>query len=119
MDKTMVEYALEYARMGWPVFPLHTPVAGGRCSCGKRECDNLGKHPRTIHGRDDASTNEATIRRWWEIWPDANIGIATGDGLLIVDFDIDHDKGKYGDETDAALRAMIEDAEAFRRANGR
>ena len=27
--------------------------------------------------------------------------------------------GKYGDETDAALRAMIEDAEAFRRANGR
>ncbi len=109
MDKTMVEYALEYARMGWPVFPLHTPVAGGRCSCGKRECDNLGKHPRTIHGRDDASTNEATIRRWWEIWPDANIGIATGDGLLIVDFDIDHDKGKYGDETLALIQEEHEE----------
>jgi hypothetical protein len=82
-----LSYALSYARRGWPVFPLHTP-AGDGCSCGG-DCGNAGKHPRTQHGLTDATTDEATIRRWWQRWPDANVAIATGErsGLLAVDID--------------------------------
>lgn len=105
----MLQYALEYAGRGWPVFPLHTPLANGGCSCGKKTCDKPGKHPRTKCGRDDATIDEVTIRRWWTEWPDANIGIATGNGLIVVDFDIDHDKGKYGDETLALLQEEHEE----------
>lgn len=79
--------ALGYARMGWPVFPLHTPSADS-CSCSKgAECDRRGKHPRTPNGLTDASTDEATICAWWAKWPAANVGVRTGNGLVVVDVD--------------------------------
>ncbi len=84
---TMLEAALEYARMSWPVHPLHTPQEGG-CSCNKRGCESIGKHPRTQRGRHDATTNEDQIRKWWSQWPEANIGLNCEDaGLLVVDID--------------------------------
>jgi len=46
-----------------------------------------GKRPLTDHGVKDATTDEATIRGWWARWPDANIGIATGHGLVVIDVD--------------------------------
>jgi hypothetical protein len=71
----LVLAALNYAEIGWPVVPLHTPV-DGVCDCPKRaRCESPGKHPRTLHGLDDASCDEATIRRWWTMFPRANIGI--------------------------------------------
>lgn len=78
--------ALEYACLGWPVFPLHTPTETG-CSCRKPGCKDIGKHPRTKNGLRDATTNEATIRAWWQQWPEANVGIRTGpeSGLLVLD----------------------------------
>jgi putative DNA primase/helicase len=79
--------ALWYAARGWPVIPLHS-VRDGRCSCG-RACSSPGKHPRTLHGAKDASTDEAQIERWWTRWPDANIGICTGVGSGIVALDVD------------------------------
>jgi len=84
----MLPYALAYARRGWPVFPLHTPIEGGGCSCGKL-CGTPGKHPRTRRGFKEATTDEETIRNWWRQWPQANIGIATGEtsGILAVDID--------------------------------
>jgi hypothetical protein len=84
----MLEAALGYASRGWPVLPLHWPTEGG-CSCGREICPNPGKHPLTTHGKDDASTDPATIRGWWSHWPEANIGVATGkkSGLLVVDID--------------------------------
>jgi putative DNA primase/helicase len=47
------------------------------------------KVPLTECGVKDATTDEASIRRWWKTWPDANIGVATGgtSGLLAVDVD--------------------------------
>jgi hypothetical protein len=44
-DALLLTSALDYARRGWPVFPLHHPV-NGHCSCGKSDCSNIGKHPR-------------------------------------------------------------------------
>jgi putative DNA primase/helicase len=82
-----VDAALDYARRGLPVIPLHTPRDGGGCSCLSGECGSVGKHPRTRHGVRDATTDEAKVRRWWSMWPDANIGIATGNGLVVLDVD--------------------------------
>ncbi len=95
-----LDAALYYAGLDWPVFPLHTPDGQGGCSCGNPQCDDQGKHPRTRNGFKDATTDEATIRRWWTKWPNANVGIATGAARLLV---IDVDSRKGGDETLADL----------------
>jgi hypothetical protein len=90
----LLEAALEYAGRGWRVFPLHSPTVAG-CSCGNRNCGkSIGKHPRTAHGLQDACTDAAKISVWWERWPDANIGIATGpeSGVFVLDID-----GELGD----------------------
>ena len=82
--------ALEYASKGWRVVPLYSP-RGGACDCHLGAgCPTPGKHPRTGHGKDDATTDADLIRQWWETWPQANIGIATGDGLLVLDVDPRH-----------------------------
>jgi hypothetical protein len=89
-----LEAALEYAGRGWRVFPLHSPTVAG-CSCGNRDCGkSIGKHPRTAHGLKDACTDAAKISDWWERWPDANIGIATGPGSGIFVLDVDGDDGQ-------------------------
>jgi hypothetical protein len=90
------EAALRYAtEFGWAVLPLHTPTPGGGCSCGPL-CASPGKHPRTPNGVHDASKDPDVIRSWWNRWPDANIGIATGwmSGIVVVDVD-----GPKGEES--------------------
>jgi hypothetical protein len=85
----LLDAALAYAAKGWHVFPCHTPTKDG-CSCTKRDaCNDIGKHPRTKHGLSDATTDEATIRRWWQMWPKANVAIRTGavSGLVVLDRD--------------------------------
>lgn len=73
---TPLEAALHYAALGWLVLPLHTPDEHGVCDCPKRAaCPSPGKDPRTLHGLEDATTDEVTITRWWKMWPHANIGI--------------------------------------------
>ena len=104
----LLEAALDYAGRGWPVFPLHTPRFGNmplakvECSCGKA-CESIGKHPRTLHGVKDATTDEAQIREWWQQWPDANIGIATGGVTGPIVLDVDNHPGRPGYETLDAL----------------
>jgi hypothetical protein len=91
-ENPMLEAALAYARDGLHVFPLHDADAGaaGACSCGRSDCHSAGKHPRTGHGHRDASTDPQQIRRWWAMWPDANIGIASGEsGLVVIDVDVE------------------------------
>jgi hypothetical protein len=89
---TLLDAALSYAARGWPVFPLHS-IRGGHCSCRDGAgCSRPGKHPRTPHGRTEATTDPERVRRFWRCWPDANIGIATGleSGILVVDLDDPH-----------------------------
>jgi hypothetical protein len=94
---------LGYAARGWPVFPCHTPTKIG-CSCRRDTCANIGKHPRTQHGLKDASTDEATIHRWWGMWPSANIAVSTGaaSGLVVLD----EDSYKGGDASRLELEQM-------------
>lgn len=93
--EAVLEAALGYATRGWPVLPLYTPT-DGVCDCpdtpkrpGGARCASPGKHPRTDHGHLDATTDHTKIRRWWRIWPHAQLGIRTGEtsGLLVVDVD--------------------------------
>lgn len=69
MTAPMLDYALGYAAKGWAVFPLN------------------GKEPRTLHGHLDATTDTDAIRRWWRMWPDANIGAPVPAPLVVVDID--------------------------------
>lgn len=89
-DSLLGAHALIYAGKGFPVFPVKPK----------------GKTPLTKNGCKDATTDTEKIEAWWNRWPDANIGLATGVGqkpLLVLDVDIDHGKGKFGDETLAEL----------------
>lgn len=94
---TILDEALAYAARGWWVVALHTPQPDGACSCGKSTCDSIGKHPRwdaalLPNGLKSATANPGMIRVWWALWPDANIGIATGagSGFWALDIDVQH-----------------------------
>jgi len=64
--------ALNLAKRGLPVFP----------------CAAHGKTPLTKNGFLDASQDARDIQAWWNIHPDANIGVATGAaGLVVIDID--------------------------------
>jgi len=69
-----LDAALEYADRGWRVFP---------CRPQAKEPDGR----LAPHGVKDATTDPGIIREWWTASPLANIGIATGDGLLVLDVD--------------------------------
>jgi putative DNA primase/helicase len=85
--------ARAFTALGLPVFPLHSINEDGACTC-QQDCGrNAGKHPRTVHGFRDASTSPEQIDTWWERWPEANVGIATGAQSGIWVLDIDPDKG--------------------------
>lgn len=64
--------ALWYAEQGFHVFPLQRgskiPLPGG-------------------HGCKDATSDTEQVRSWWRQHPHANIGLATGHLVDVVDFD--------------------------------
>lgn len=92
MSANLLQAALDYADVGWQVFPLHHPTASSACSCGK-ECGSPFKHPMTRNGLDDATADIAKIRSWWGRRPEANIGIATGERSGVVVLDVDGEEG--------------------------
>lgn len=82
-------HAIQYAQLGFKVFPCHSCISGV-CTCGRLDCSSVGKHPLTPHGVKDATTDADAIRAWWERWPFANIAIATGFGKWVLDVDPKH-----------------------------
>jgi len=84
--------ALSATQRGLPVFPCHVRTDAGGCSCGK-QCASPAKHPLTQRGVLDASKDPATVAGWWERWPWANLGMATGtpSGIVVLDCDPRHD----------------------------
>lgn len=85
---SLLDWALRYAGMNWPVLPLHT-WTGVACTCGVGDCTSPAKHPRTRNGLKDASVDPVKIRSWWGRWPDANIGLRTGEAFDVLDVDGD------------------------------
>ena len=81
----LLDAAIEYAtKYKWAVFP----------------CSPMSKKPLTPHGCKDAKKSVGAIKAWWGRWPDASIGIATGSvsNLIVIDEDLDEDKGLNGYE---------------------
>lgn len=72
MSAPLLDGALALANRGWPVFPCR------------------GKTPRTGTGVKDATLDPGMIAGWWEQWPDADVGVATGSGLIVLDVDPEH-----------------------------
>jgi hypothetical protein len=79
---TLAVAANAYAEQNWRVFPLWPGQ----------------KVPLTTNGCHDASCDTERVRKWWERCPNANIGLATGEGgHIALDFDVKD--GKPGLET--------------------
>ena len=83
--KAALHYAAKY---GWAVFPIRPET----------------KKPLTPHGCKDAKKDTGPIKAWWRKWPNASVGIATGSisSLVVIDEDLDEDKGVDGIQTMAA-----------------
>lgn len=72
-EQSLAEIATGYASIGWPIFPI---------KAGE-------KVPLTVRGFKDATTDADRIKTWWERWPNAGIGLATGEpsGVMVLDID--------------------------------
>lgn len=97
MSTSILDAALYYASLGYPVFP----------------CVPDGKTPLTEHGFHDASTDQTQILEWWEMHPRANVAIAT-EGLAVLDIDGAANRWPGNDEPDSQDRAAsLSDAPAI------
>lgn len=72
-EQSLRDAALAYGEAGLRVFP---------CVLGE-------KRPLTRRGFTEATTDQRRIARWWDRWPEANIGLPTGNGSVdVVDVDL-------------------------------
>ncbi|MFO7897877.1 MAG: bifunctional DNA primase/polymerase, partial [Planctomycetota bacterium] len=104
-ESPMLKAALQYAALGYPVFP----------------CWPRTKVPMTRHGFYDATTGPEQIKQWWTRQPDANIAMPTGaaSGVVILDIDPRHG-GHYGYENLIAENEPLPEApEALTSGGGR
>jgi hypothetical protein len=97
----LLETALTYARTGLPVFPLHprSKIPFGKPKPEEGKKGHVCAAPLHQHGFKDATTDPAVIEAWWGAHPAANIGLATGRGLDVLDVD--------GPEGETALVALV------------
>jgi hypothetical protein len=102
-EPSFKEAALQYALNGLRVLPLYGIGPDVICDCGKADCKSPGKHPLVPGGAKAATCDLAQVTAWWDLWPEANIGIATGAGSGIFVVDVDAKNG--GIESLAALEA--------------
>jgi hypothetical protein len=90
---TPLDYALQLARNGIPVFPCRAD-----------------KSPRVAGGFKVATTDEVMIRGWWGRFPNALIGVPTGaaSGIIVIDIDppdgMDFLLGEYGELLETGRR---------------
>lgn len=67
----LLSAALGYAERGWRVFPLWP----------------RDKKPIPKTGFKEATANHHRVLEWWQLFPDANIGLATGEPFDVLDLD--------------------------------
>jgi hypothetical protein len=85
--------ALEYLNARLPVFPVCSPTSSTRClehGPDKHGPDGIGKTPLVAwKPYQDRLPTEHEVRKWWGLWPRANIGFATGalSGIVVIDLD--------------------------------
>ena len=82
-ENKLLSAAKYYAGLGFNIFP----------------CQIRGKTPATSHGFKDAKPSAAP----WETGTQFNIGFSTGAGVVVLDVDVNPERGKFGNEELAAL----------------
>jgi len=112
LPETFAEAAIAYALAGWCVFPIHG-IVDGNCTCGVEGCSDSGKHPVYPGGVKGATKDIEQIAAMWEEYPDANIGVATGQISNITVIDVDIGEGKDGDVTWSDLNREAGDPETL------
>ncbi|MBO9108917.1 bifunctional DNA primase/polymerase [Agrobacterium sp. S2/73] len=88
-----LELAQHYVAQGWPVFPCrsHAEEHGDQAT---GEVITLGeKTPLTPNGFKGATRFPRIIERWWSDWPDAAVGLPTGEKTGFFALDIDNKPG--------------------------
>ncbi|MEN6370419.1 MAG: phage/plasmid primase, P4 family [Armatimonadota bacterium] len=88
-----LEHAIALAEAGLYVFPLHSPGGEG-CTCGKPDCTSVGKHPITSGWQNIATRDPEEIKGLWGKYPEANIGIVSGEKYDTFVLDIDGQEGE-------------------------
>lgn len=83
---SIIDAAIAYVKLGYKVFPC---VQNGKEPIGRLA-------PRGCY---NATDDIGVVRAWWEAEPGANIGVATGDGLVVIDVDCDPITGLDGYQT--------------------
>src|SRR5690606_27343562 len=73
------------------------------CTCGNPKCKRPGKHPIFRGGVSIATRRISKLNHWFSQRPNANVGIALGANMLVLD--IDPKNG--GDKTFAELEAEL------------
>jgi hypothetical protein len=94
-----------YARQDFNLLPLWWRDPESGCACGGLRSCRPAKHPiarLTPNGYKNASSDIKTVKRWWDQFPVANIGIELARSNLVA-VDIDHRLG--GDESEDVLIA--------------
>ncbi|MBO0129155.1 bifunctional DNA primase/polymerase [Agrobacterium burrii] len=91
--QTPLELAQHYAAQGWPVFPCRSH-AEEQVDQATGELITLGeKTPLTPNGFKGATRFPRIIERWWSDWPDAAVGLPTGEKTGFFALDIDNKPG--------------------------
>src|SRR5690349_15237345 len=79
-----------YARRGWRVIALHAVNDLGNCTCGRANCNSVGKHPVEARWQDTPPLSGPDIQALFE-GENRNVGLATGhpSGFWVLDLDFD------------------------------
>ena len=106
MNNNALQYALEYARRGWYVFPCREKDSEPFWD-DKIKCERVmgAKSPYTHSGFMEATVDELKIKEWWMQYPEAAIGISCGHSNLAV-IDIDIEDGKSGFDSFMTLNVV-------------
>lgn len=88
-----VKAALWFAERGFGVFPCWSTTSTGRCRCpAGGSCTSPGKHPITIKGFHDATTDPDRIRTFLSAASDPNYGLLPPEGVFVWDVDTDEER---------------------------
>lgn len=83
-----IRAAIWFAERGFGIFPVWSTDGQGKCRCPKgRECDSPGKHPITVKGFHEATTDPDRIRVFLSAASCPNYGLVPPDGVFILDVD--------------------------------
>ncbi len=77
--KFILSYLIEENKEIKRFFPLYNITVAKKCACNNIDCDQAGKHPKTLW-RDNKNRSNRPIN--------GQQGFATGDGIIVIDCDI-------------------------------